>query len=364
MPPRGSLLRGRHRSGHWTRSARRRSRSWRCAPGSSPSGRRLTPRASSSAAAACCPASRTRTSTSPPGRSGCGRPGSRERARVTRRSSASRRRSPACRRAAGCAASAGARATGRSRPTCAALDRVTGAVPAALMSKDYHSLWVNSAALERADGPLELPGGVVERDADGRPAGILRENAAWSFRDRYVRPTLDGDGRGLARGDADRRRPRRDRAPRQGRLARVVRGAPAACSRTTSCSCASGSRCRGSASTSSPRSASAPASATTCCGSATSRASWTARSARRRRCSWTARASRSRAARRSRTWCGAPPGRAGRSRSTRSATAPTAPHSTPSRRPATSGSRAVCGRASSTPSCSRPRSSRASPRSA
>ena len=76
-------------------------------------------------------------------------------------------------------------------PELSALDRVTGAVPTALMSKDYHSLWVNSAALERADEPLELPGGVVERGADGRPAGILRENAAWSFRDRYVRPTLD-----------------------------------------------------------------------------------------------------------------------------------------------------------------------------
>ncbi len=76
-------------------------------------------------------------------------------------------------------------------PELSALDRVTGTVPTALMSKDYHSLWVNSAALERADEPLELPGGVVERDADGRPTGILRENAAWSFRDRYVRPTLD-----------------------------------------------------------------------------------------------------------------------------------------------------------------------------
>jgi predicted amidohydrolase YtcJ len=68
---------------------------------------------------------------------------------------------------------------------------VTGSVPAALMSKDYHSLWVNSAALERADEPLEVPGGVVERAADGRPAGILRENSAWAFRDRYVRPTQD-----------------------------------------------------------------------------------------------------------------------------------------------------------------------------
>ncbi len=223
-------------------------------------------------------------------------------------------------------------------PDRAALDRVTGAVPAALMSKDYHSLWVNSAALERADEPLEMPGGVVERDADGRPAGILRENAAWTFRDRYVRPDLRGDGRGLARGDADRGRTRRDGAPRQGRLARLVRGPPApargrraARARVAVAAMGATRRARG---------ARHPlrASATTCCGSATSRASWTGRSARRPPCSWTARASRSRAARRSRTWFGAPHGRAGRWRSTRSATARTGPRSTPSRRPATSGS--------------------------
>jgi predicted amidohydrolase YtcJ len=70
-------------------------------------------------------------------------------------------------------------------PTRAALDRAISDVPVALMSKDYHSLWVNSLALSRADGPLEVPGGVVE------PSGILRENAAWAFRDRYVRPSVE-----------------------------------------------------------------------------------------------------------------------------------------------------------------------------
>jgi predicted amidohydrolase YtcJ len=75
-------------------------------------------------------------------------------------------------------------------PTRWALDRVTGDVPAALMSKDYHSLWLNSAALSRA-GELELPGGVVERDEGGEPTGVLREAAAWDFRDRYVRPTIE-----------------------------------------------------------------------------------------------------------------------------------------------------------------------------
>ena len=76
-------------------------------------------------------------------------------------------------------------------PTRAALDRVAGDVPVALMSKDYHSLWLNSAALARADGPLETPGGVVERGEQGELLGVLRENAAWSFRDRYVRPGVD-----------------------------------------------------------------------------------------------------------------------------------------------------------------------------
>ena len=54
-------------------------------------------------------------------------------------------------------------------PTAAALDTVTGDTPAALWSKDYHSLWLNSAGLARAEGDLELPGGVVERDARAHP---------------------------------------------------------------------------------------------------------------------------------------------------------------------------------------------------
>ncbi|HEY6775308.1 MAG TPA: amidohydrolase [Thermoleophilaceae bacterium] len=76
-------------------------------------------------------------------------------------------------------------------PTRAALDRVAPKTPVALFSRDYHSLWLNGAALAQADGPLEPPGGVVERDERGQPTGVLRENAAWAFRDRYVRPTVD-----------------------------------------------------------------------------------------------------------------------------------------------------------------------------
>lgn len=76
-------------------------------------------------------------------------------------------------------------------PTRAALDRVAPGVPVALMSRDYHSLWLSSAALEQAGGDLDRPGGVVERDASGEPTGIVRETSAWEFRERHVRPTMD-----------------------------------------------------------------------------------------------------------------------------------------------------------------------------
>jgi predicted amidohydrolase YtcJ len=71
-------------------------------------------------------------------------------------------------------------------PTKDALDAVTGEVPTALLAKDYHSLWLNSAALALAGGDLEVEGGVVERGDRGEPTGVLREEAAWRFKDRYL----------------------------------------------------------------------------------------------------------------------------------------------------------------------------------
>jgi predicted amidohydrolase YtcJ len=79
----------------------------------------------------------------------------------------------------------------RVEPTKEQLDAVTGETPAILISKDYHSVWLNSAALAAAAGDLEVHGGVVERDAAGEPTGILREESAWRFRDRYVLTTED-----------------------------------------------------------------------------------------------------------------------------------------------------------------------------
>jgi predicted amidohydrolase YtcJ len=55
-----------------------------------------------------------------------------------------------------------------------------------LISKDYHALWLNSAALALAGGDLEVEGGVVVRDEAGEPTGVLYERAAWQFKERYA----------------------------------------------------------------------------------------------------------------------------------------------------------------------------------
>ncbi|MEK6275585.1 MAG: amidohydrolase [Actinomycetota bacterium] len=76
-------------------------------------------------------------------------------------------------------------------PTRQALDEIAGEVPVALVARDHHSLWLNSAALAEADGELEVEGGVVELDEQGEPTGVLREESAWHFEDRYLRAPDD-----------------------------------------------------------------------------------------------------------------------------------------------------------------------------
>jgi len=71
-------------------------------------------------------------------------------------------------------------------PTRHALDAVAGDRPVALQARDGHSLWLSSAALGEANGDLEVRGGVVELDGHGEPTGVLREESAWRFRERYV----------------------------------------------------------------------------------------------------------------------------------------------------------------------------------
>jgi predicted amidohydrolase YtcJ len=81
--------------------------------------------------------------------------------------------------------------TGGREPTRRDLDPITGDRPAALIAKDYHSLWLNSAALAAAGGDLEVEGGVVERDERGEPTGVLREEAAWRFTERHLTIAAD-----------------------------------------------------------------------------------------------------------------------------------------------------------------------------
>ncbi len=67
-----------------------------------------------------------------------------------------------------------------SRPHRFVLDAVAPDIPVALDSKELHAVWLNSEALRRAGitaATPAVPGGVIERDPDGTPTGILKENA-------------------------------------------------------------------------------------------------------------------------------------------------------------------------------------------
>jgi predicted amidohydrolase YtcJ len=74
-------------------------------------------------------------------------------------------------------------------PTKEVLDAVTGDVPAAVISKDFHGIWLNSAGIARTGGDLrryEVRGGVVEHGHDGEPSGLLREESAWRFKEDHL----------------------------------------------------------------------------------------------------------------------------------------------------------------------------------
>nr|WP_033732624.1 amidohydrolase [Bacillus mycoides] len=60
------------------------------------------------------------------------------------------------------------------------LDAIVKDIPVVLVSEDFHSVWVNSKALELAGITKDTPnpeGGVIERNEDGEPSGTLRETA-------------------------------------------------------------------------------------------------------------------------------------------------------------------------------------------
>jgi len=66
-------------------------------------------------------------------------------------------------------------------PTREMLDTISGDHPVALTSRDGHLMWVNSVVLSNLglDGKtFHVDGGEVEVDENGKPTGILKENAA------------------------------------------------------------------------------------------------------------------------------------------------------------------------------------------
>ncbi len=70
----------------------------------------------------------------------------------------------------------------RIQPDRYLLDKVTHGRPAFIFSRDQHSAWVNSRALEKAkiSGATPAPpGGEIVRFDDGTPTGILRERPAF-----------------------------------------------------------------------------------------------------------------------------------------------------------------------------------------
>ncbi|WP_426324020.1 amidohydrolase [Microbacterium sp. E-13] len=82
-------------------------------------------------------------------------------------------------------------------PTAAMIDAVVADIPVFLDANDYHSCWVNRAALAELGITRDTPdplGGEIGRDADGEPTGMLYETAAvqyaWAHRDAT---TTDAD---------------------------------------------------------------------------------------------------------------------------------------------------------------------------
>ncbi|MCZ3385908.1 MAG: amidohydrolase [Actinomycetia bacterium] len=78
-------------------------------------------------------------------------------------------------------------------PTAAMIDAVVSDRPVLLDANDYHSAWVNTAALEElgiTDSTTDPAGGRIARDADGKATGFLEETAAerfaWAHIDRIT----------------------------------------------------------------------------------------------------------------------------------------------------------------------------------
>lgn len=87
-------------------------------------------------------------------------------------------------------------------PTAQELDKVTGDKPAYLRRVDGHAAWVNTKALEIAGIDESTPdpkGGLIVRDAQGRPTGVLVDAAMALVQDVIPTPNLSTQQKALER---------------------------------------------------------------------------------------------------------------------------------------------------------------------
>ncbi|MFE1442586.1 amidohydrolase [Streptomyces sp. NPDC058739] len=90
-------------------------------------------------------------------------------------------------------------------PTAAALDAIVPDRPVFLPNRDHHGAWVNSRALELAGLDARTPDpvdGRIERDAEGRPTGMLQEGAVDLVGRLVPDPTPEEQLAGLLRAQA------------------------------------------------------------------------------------------------------------------------------------------------------------------
>jgi predicted amidohydrolase YtcJ len=81
------------------------------------------------------------------------------------------------------------------------LDKVSPNNPVIFTDISGHSSWANSAALKLAGVTKDTkdpPGGIIERDKDGTPTGVLRESAAGLVASKVPPGTREENTRGLA----------------------------------------------------------------------------------------------------------------------------------------------------------------------
>lgn len=83
----------------------------------------------------------------------------------------------------------------------ALLDRVAPDNPVSLMDISVHAMWLNSKALQilgiTASTP-NPPGGIIERNAQGEPTGVLREGARALVQAAIPPPTAEENAKALS----------------------------------------------------------------------------------------------------------------------------------------------------------------------